>query len=380
MKKILLLVCALPCLLSAQNAPVKNVLKDKRSIQQVMKSLAVGTQDKAVSLRSGTGNNLPDSIYTYSDKEKKNLTKKTYIKYNVDGRKTEERMIVWWGDSQEEAKTEYTYTSEGGKVKQEIILYWKNEGVWEIAGSKDMYVFSASDLVNPIEQYWYGYDDKNWKLYSKFIAVEFDAAKRPTVYDGEGLSGSEDGTEEWITARITVTYNTQGLKSLKSYFWFSTVLVFKEEFFYNNLGQLIKHVAYEYEFDGSLYATETNEYTYDNRGNESAMLSRYQWAEGDYEESAEYYTNFYPNGTGSEIISTVQSSIYPNPVSDVLNVSLSEAGEAFLTLVNLTGSIVYQQQTSHAVTTIPVGSFAKGYYILSVQSGGRTAVHKVIIR
>ena len=35
MKKILLLVCAVPCLLSAQNAAVKNVLKDKPSIQQL---------------------------------------------------------------------------------------------------------------------------------------------------------------------------------------------------------------------------------------------------------------------------------------------------------------------------------------------------------
>ena len=41
MKKFLLLACVLPCLLSAQNAKVKHVLKDKMSIQQVLKSIHV---------------------------------------------------------------------------------------------------------------------------------------------------------------------------------------------------------------------------------------------------------------------------------------------------------------------------------------------------
>jgi hypothetical protein len=335
----------------------------------------VGVQEQAVSLRAGSENNLPDSIYTYSDKDKKQLIRKTHMKYNADGHKTEERNIAFWGGSTEESKTEYTYTLKDGKTTMEEIVYWEYDGVWEIAGSKFEYVFAESDLVNFVEMGWYGYDydTKKWELMQKMTAVEFDASKRPTVYNFEGIGGNEDGTTEIFTARVEVTYNAQGLKSVFS-LWFQSFLVYKEEFFYNGAKQLIKEVYTDYEYG----ATDTYEYTYDEKGNKNYKSARF---DDDYTvDYEEYYTNFYGSGSSNETILSIQSSLYPNPASDVLYVSIADADEVFITLVNLTGSVVYQQKTNQPVTAVPVESFAKGYYILTVQADKGVATHKVIIR
>ena len=82
----------------------------------------------------------------------------------------------------------------------------------------------------------------------------------------------------------------------------------------------------------------------------------------------------------SNINVSVQSDIYPNPVSDVLYVTLEGADNAVITLVNMAGSVVLQQKTSHPSTSIPVQSFAKGFYFLTVKTDKGIKTHKVIIR
>ena len=69
MKRILLLICALPCLLSAQNATVKNVLNDKMSIQQEFSQNLTAEKRNPVVLVTSVNKNLPVAISTYSDEE-----------------------------------------------------------------------------------------------------------------------------------------------------------------------------------------------------------------------------------------------------------------------------------------------------------------------
>ena len=396
MKKFLLLICVAPCLLSAQNATVKNVLKDRTSVQQVLRNLSAEKRSQ-VRTRSGSANslpaekyspvqfrsgsaNLPDSVYRFSDKDKTDLIGKTHIKYDTDGRKTEEILVDCWdGNEQVFRKIEYTYTLKDGKVTAEEILYWNNGGAW-YAYEKEVYVLNESDLINPVEIYSYDFLDNQWVLYSKFIAVKFDAGNRPTVYDGEGLSGSEDGTDEWITASLVNTYNPQGLRSSRSIFIFDGILITKEEFFYNDAKQLIKHVGYDYEFDGSLYMTGTEEYKYDEKGNVDYMYNVWSYEDGDSDSYEEYYTNFYPTGNANEVISSIQSAVYPTPASEVLYVTIEGAGETLVSLVNLSGSAVFRQTTNQPVLAIPLQSFAKGTYILTIQAGAAAKSHKVIIR
>ena len=381
MKRLLLLVCALPCLLCAQNAPLKSVLKDKTTIQRMFKSLPASQQSKAVVTYSGADYSLPDSVYTYSDEAKTELIRKTYFSYNDDGLMTEERWInINEGDESNASKNEYTYTLKDGKLTVVEIQYWYEDGEWVIAGSKYVNVFKEPDLVNPIELYWYGLEDDEWVEYFKIIAITFDDDNRPIAYEGEGISGSEDGTEEIIKVKWEVSYNKNGL--IQGRDWAieiegSWIVLIEESWEYNDALLCIKATEVVMGSEKT-----TTEYKYDEQRN--VIHVHYHWIsleDDDYEFiNDEYNTNFYPDGTGNEAVLSVQSSVYPNPVSDVLYVTVEGAGEAVITLVSMNGSTVYRQKTSRTVTSIPVQSLAKGYYILTIQAGERTTSNKVIIR
>ena len=98
MKRILLLVCVLPCLLSAQNTKVKIKLKDKTSIQQVLSKSLSAEKLNQVRTLAGINENLPDSVYAYNDEEKTELIRKTHFTYNAEGYPTEEIRINYQFD------------------------------------------------------------------------------------------------------------------------------------------------------------------------------------------------------------------------------------------------------------------------------------------
>ena len=373
MKRFLLLicVCAFPCLLSAQYATVKNVLKGKMSIQQVLKNLPPEKLSQ-VTTRAGAASNLPDSIYAYNDAAKKDLYSKTFITYNADGLPTEQREV---GASGWEEKTVWTYTLKNGLVTVEEISYYLRNGVWE-AESKMVVVLKEPDLVNPIEIYYYAWEGE-WIQNTKAVAIEFDAAKHPTVYELEMLSYDEDDKEITINAQMEVAYYANGLMHTRSILIPTgnpaepSLLVQKEEYFYDDALQNTK-IIYTDNLEGDTYI---NEMKYDEKGNVN-------YAKYEYESFTDetYYTNFYPTDNANDVIHTVQTVVYPNPASDVLNVRIGDAGEALITMVNMTGNLVFQQKTNQAVTSIPLQSFAKGYYILTIQAGAGITTHKVIVR
>jgi len=314
MKRILLLVCALPCLLSAQNAKMRIELKEKTSIQQVVSKSLSAEKLNQVRILAGTNENLPDSVYAYSDEEKTELKRKTYFTYNEEGLPTEEISISFQKDTSGESddflpfdqtKTVYTYTSKDGQVTVEEIsfLRYNDTEEWEEDG-KMMYVFDESDIVNPIEicSYWWDSDEGEWIPEMHFIAVEFDDANRPTVYEMEVTFYDEDDNVILVTLRMEVTYNEDGLIEDRSLFyptgdpeepWF---LALKEENTYNEDLQLIQNVQ-NYLDEGF---SVTTLFKYDEKGNESYMKVMFEYEGGEDwgEDFEEFYDNFYPDTEG----------------------------------------------------------------------------------
>ncbi len=77
-----------------------------------------------------------------------------------------------------------------------------------------------------------------------------------------------------------------------------------------------------------------------------------------------------------------QISVYPNPVSDVLNISLGdESTKALVTLTDMTG-----RQLSHMVISgqkqaaIALGAYANGQYWLSIEQNGKRFVQAVLVQ
>lgn len=76
-------------------------------------------------------------------------------------------------------------------------------------------------------------------------------------------------------------------------------------------------------------------------------------------------------------------SIYPNPVSDKITISLSNQAskESFVSLVDMTGKVVYSQNVNNTnKITIDVRGFSKGNYILTIQNQKQNHSQKIVIK
>ncbi|MDR0547474.1 MAG: T9SS type A sorting domain-containing protein, partial [Dysgonamonadaceae bacterium] len=71
-------------------------------------------------------------------------------------------------------------------------------------------------------------------------------------------------------------------------------------------------------------------------------------------------------GTGLSTVQSENAAIYPNPASDVLNIRLSEAAD--VKVYNLAGSLVKETKAPAGLTPIPVSGWAKGTYIVKINS------------
>ena len=485
MKKFLLLVCVFPCLLSAQNATVKNGLKEKTSIQQVMKSLpanklkqAKTNVDAAKALPAemlnrvkayskatkslpeakqnqtvtyaGTENLLPDSVYTYADEACTELVSKSYFKYNEKGWPVVERTVYsnenydWETNeliiAEYEYKYEYDYSFSNGQITMKITEY-DSEGKIRKEGGIVEYVFWEEDFIAfftsqksfellndtyllEMNIYYFDEDEDDRYIPIKLKATAFNPEGRPTEYDYLMLDYDyDDEADEYIQVayllRAEAEYNENGLMSSISIYaptgdpddpwvWFAT-----NDYFYNDALQLVKSVfadsegdaetdEYEYNEKGLLIkeasyfvGNDSNiyEYKYDEQGNVVYVLNYWKYSSYDEENDENYVSdgeeelfllNFYPDeededdDSANEVI--IQSAVYPNPVSDVLNVRIAGADNALITIFSMNGSRVFQQTSSQPVVSIPVQSFVKGYYLLTIQTGAWTKSHKVLIR
>lgn len=89
--------------------------------------------------------------------------------------------------------------------------------------------------------------------------------------------------------------------------------------------------------------------------------------------------------SGIEDILSTTFRIYPNPASDVLNVSFEAvSGDYVVTMLDLQGRVVATQNHTSLngaqTLSIPVSEFAKGSYLVSVTSQGITRSQNVVIK
>jgi hypothetical protein len=76
--------------------------------------------------------------------------------------------------------------------------------------------------------------------------------------------------------------------------------------------------------------------------------------------------------------------VYPNPATDVLNVSFENTNDTYVSVMDLQGRVLSTQMASGAngtqVVSISIEGFAIGTYVVSVQSNGLTSNSNVVIK
>ncbi len=77
-------------------------------------------------------------------------------------------------------------------------------------------------------------------------------------------------------------------------------------------------------------------------------------------------------------------SVYPNPASDVVNISFENVNDTYVSIMDLQGRVLATQVTSGTngtqVVSISTEGFAQGTYVVSVQSNGLTSNSNVVIK
>ncbi len=66
-------------------------------------------------------------------------------------------------------------------------------------------------------------------------------------------------------------------------------------------------------------------------------------------------------------------SVFPNPAIDILNVSLPAGTKSFVSLCDIAGSIIYEEETTGNMITLNTASYPAGIYLLKIVTGTSAA-------
>lgn len=75
-----------------------------------------------------------------------------------------------------------------------------------------------------------------------------------------------------------------------------------------------------------------------------------------------------------------QTAIYPNPLSDVLNIRLPAGVAATASLVNVLGQTVLEARLDSNITTLNIGDLANGVYFVTIKAKTAAFTKKVVKR
>lgn len=388
MKKILLLACALPCLLTAQEWKSGT---GKPSAQRPDGLTAKG----GIVLRAGTANNLPDSTYTYYNGK---LHQMVGIEYDDKERVVRERGYSdfdFGGYPDDDLKIEYKYsafmpvgTDEYAHelLVQDAISYRMpyGDGVWH-EYSRNVGYYNANGIpVKTLSSYYRGEGgpwDGVWERPDISVALETDASGNPTV-----VVDSIPGTGGMrAVARFEIAYDAQGrFDEVNTFFpdetggWRPGESITMT---YDGNGNRFD-MHFELDEKGQWMETYFFETLYDEQGNMIAETEKERGADGEYHVVwSDTYRHVYsgPSPVAPVKAAGSSSAVYPNPSSDCVTVSLRDAENALVTIVALTGQTVVRQSIGQQAT-IALSSLPRGIYLLTVKTSGGTDVHKLIVR
>mgnify|MGYP001345681595 CR=1 FL=1 len=73
-------------------------------------------------------------------------------------------------------------------------------------------------------------------------------------------------------------------------------------------------------------------------------------------------------------------SVYPNPATDMINVSFNETVNGTVSIVNIAGKEVLSATVNGAQTSISTAELSSGVYYVQVNNGNLTQVDKIVVK
>jgi len=407
--------------------------KSDKTIQQVDKSLLMAyPYVKGVHSKSETQQHKLDSIvYNYIEDSISVITEKDTYLYDEDG-----NCIVFCMYNSDFFNNLYlaykqVTTFSDGKIIQENSFSRENADADFAEDGRYFYSYSPGGLIDSLSIYRYDSVSQTW-IFTSWYSYKYNESNQlisTALFIKNGLN-------EYVREEYTYAYNSDGLLEQRAYNYrtfpdeamkFSTLIKFGYE---NKL--LISDTNYDRLDDGTLgnaydkrsYTRNTNgtisnevyeaytkgEWKYESKSefsyssvltNENVILpyeisnnfweSRYfqcgppvqkqyyTYFNNKWEQSSTvnyYYTN---KTTDVNFLKAGTLSVYPNPVTDILNlVSENERG-AICRLIDLTGQTVLTVSLSPGQKTIDLSAIKNGCYFLQIkQNKGVSRTVKVV--
>jgi hypothetical protein len=119
-------------------------------------------------------------------------------------------------------------------------------------------------------------------------------------------------------------------------------------------------------------------YHFEDQTAELGKISYYRLKQIDFDAVFEYS---YVRMVSDKIeAGTTLTSVYPNPVDKFLNVKIDEIDTYHIQLIDQTGQIKYQMETSQNLETINTSSYQMGIYYVIIQNDRIKESHKIVIK
>jgi hypothetical protein len=90
--------------------------------------------------------------------------------------------------------------------------------------------------------------------------------------------------------------------------------------------------------------------------------------------------NFDPSASINEVENAFGLNVYPNPASDVINVTLNKEVTATVNVVDVTGKVVKTSTINGTTTSINTAGLSSGVYYVNITDGTSVSTEKVVIK
>lgn len=292
----------------------------------------------------GTGNRLTEVTSTDTFGGTGLIPKRRmYITYDGQGRRTMDSSYNLVTSLPGYMRV-YHYDANGNMDTFTAYLY---QNGWEIS-SRSVYTYDiANRLLTQEDEADYG--GGFMKTYRDSFAYA-GTAVHPVYHKSEEW---DDNSMMWVPTEI-LEYSLNA-NQLPSFY-----VIYR----YNQQWDTIEMDAYGYDANGLLIHSNGFEY-----------LGNGQFSQVPYDQSTLYYEEHDPNSVGSITATNNTIALYPNPATDILNVS-SEGDAHTIRVVNINGQAIYTGRLVNGKATVDVASWPAGNYWVLINDSGDNVVSK----
>jgi hypothetical protein len=137
-------------------------------------------------------------------------------------------------------------------------------------------------------------------------------------------------------------------------------------------------------FSQHIYAQNNKlvSFTYDNNGNRTSLsvivmrADENDLTDGGTNDNLE--TIYDASGFGSDTISGINVSIFPNPTSDYLILTTDSYEQVYVALLSTNGNTIYERTLSSCQTEFDLSDLTQGMYFLTITCNSERHVWKIV--